>query len=104
MKTQFFKFDFTKIILSFVFIVVALAIPVESAFAFTKLKNGFETITNTYLVPLSYAAAGMSLMFYLLMAYFKQEEYQKKAAAVFGLAICTSVGLEVLKTIEQSFS
>jgi hypothetical protein len=104
MKIQFYKFDFTKILLTLFIVTTALVIPTESAFAFTKLKNGFETITNTYLVPLSNAAAGASLIFYLLMAYFRQEEYQKKAAAVFGLAICTAVGLEVLKTIEQSFS
>ena len=104
MKTQFYKFDFNKLILSIAFLAIALTIPTQSAFAFTKLKNGFETLTSTYLLPLSNAVAGASLIFYLLMAYFKQEEYQKKAAAVFGLAICSAVGLEVLKTIEQSFS
>ena len=98
------KFDYRKLLLCMFICSVATMYPLDSAFAFSKLKNGFETITNTYLVPLSNAVAGASLIFYLIMAYFKQEEYQKKAAAVFGLAICTAVGLEVLNTIEQSFS
>jgi len=104
MKVMKNKIDFRTIVLCMLICSVVTLYPIDSVYAFSKLKNGFETITNTYLVPLSNAVAGASLIFYLIMAYFRQEEYQKKAAAVFGLAICTAVGLEVLSTIEQSFS
>lgn len=78
--------------------------PYESVYAFTKLKNGFETVTTTYLLPLSKAIAGASLIFYLLMSYFNYQEYQKKAAAVVGIAIFSAVGVETLNSIIQSFS
>ena len=72
--------------------------------AFTRLKNGFETITNTYLLPLTGVVAGTALITFITLSYFRQEEYQKKAAAVIGLSIFAATGLEIIKTIIQSFS
>lgn len=73
-------------------------------FAFDKLKNGFETITNTYLLPLTGVVAGCALITFITLSYFKQEEYQKKAASVIGLSIFSAVGLSLIKTIIESFS
>ncbi|MFT6632900.1 MAG: hypothetical protein ACJAS4_002868 [Bacteriovoracaceae bacterium] len=72
--------------------------------AFTKLKNGFETITSTYLLPLTGAVAGAALITFITLSFFKQEEFQKKAASVIGLSIFAAVGLEVITTITQTFS
>ena len=84
--------------------IVNLLIMPTSAFAFDKLKNGFETITNTYLMPLTGVVAGAALITYVTLSYFKQEEYQKKAASVIGLSIFSAAGLELIKTIIESFS
>ncbi|MCK5074336.1 MAG: hypothetical protein KAQ98_12980 [Bacteriovoracaceae bacterium] len=75
----------------------------QRAFAFTKLKNGFEIITSTYLVPLSLAVAGAAFMVYIIMSYFKQDEYQKKVGNVMILTGIGAGGLELLKKISQSF-
>ena len=76
----------------------------NNAFAFNKLKNGFETITNTYLLPLTGAVAGAALLVFITLSYFNQEQYQKKIAGVAALAVLTGAGLEMIKTIIQSFS
>ena len=76
----------------------------DEALAFTKLKNGFETITSTYLIPLAHAVAGASFILYVTMSLFKQEEYQKKAATVIVLSIFIGGGLEIINKVIQSFS
>ena len=76
----------------------------ENVFAFSKLKNGFETITNNYLMPLTGAVAGAALITYVTLSYFKQEENQKKVAGVLALSVMAAGGLEMLKAIIQSFS
>jgi hypothetical protein len=86
------------------FYIGTLMMSANNAFAFNKLKNGFETITNTYLMPLTGAVAGAALITFITLSYFKQEENQKKVAGVFALAVMATAGLEVLKTIIQSFS
>ena len=75
----------------------------QRAYAFTKLKQGFETITITYLIPLSGAVAGASFILFIILSYFKQEEYQKKVANVVMLSIFSNVGLNLLKTLTQTF-
>jgi len=75
-----------------------------NAYAFNKLKNGFETITSTYLIPLSAAVAGASLILYVILSYFKQEEYQKKIGNVLALAVFSATGLEIINSLIQSFS
>lgn len=81
-----------------------LAIHSQNVLAFTKLKNGFETVTNTYLLPLTGAVAGTALLACIIMSYFKQEEGMKKIAGVFGLTVVAYAGLEILTTLIQSFS
>jgi hypothetical protein len=76
----------------------------NQAFAFNKLKSGFETITNSYLIPLSSAVAGASFITFVILSYFKQEEYQKKAGNVFALSVLSTAGLEIIGSINQSFS
>ena len=73
-------------------------------YAFSKLKNGFESLTSTYLLPLVGAVAGAALITYIILSFFKQEEYQKKVASVFGLSVVGAAGLEVLNSIIQNFS
>ncbi|PIP92553.1 MAG: hypothetical protein COW00_00080 [Bdellovibrio sp. CG12_big_fil_rev_8_21_14_0_65_39_13] len=75
-----------------------------NALAFNKLKNGFETITTTYLIPLSAAVAGASFILYVILSYFKQEEYQKKVGNVLALTVFSATGLEIINNIIQSFS
>ena len=75
-----------------------------NAYAFTKLKNGFETITSTYLIPLSAAVAGASFILFVILSYFKQEEYQKKVGNVLVLTVFSATGLEMINSLIQSFS
>lgn len=76
----------------------------QSAFAFSKLKNGFEIITSTYLIPLAGAVAGASFILFVTLSFFKQDEYQKKAANVAILSIFAGSGLELIRNLIQSFS
>ncbi len=76
----------------------------QSVFAFSKLKNGFETITSTYLIPLAGAVAGASFILFVTLSFFKQDEYQKKAANVAILSIFAGSGLELIRNLIQSFS
>lgn len=76
---------------------------INNAFALNKLKNGFETMTNNYLIPLSSAVAGAALILFVIISYFKPENV-KQIGMVLTLAIITRVGLEVIETISQSFS
>ena len=76
----------------------------QKLYAFTKLKNGFETITNTYLMPLTGAVAGAALITFITLSFFRPDEFQKKAAAVLGLSVFAGVGLEMISTITQTFS
>ena len=76
----------------------------DPAIAFTKLKNGFETITSTYLIPLSAAVAGASFILFVILSYFKQEEYQKKIGNVLVLSVFSAAGLEIINAIIQTFS
>ena len=82
----------------------AYMIPLSEAYAFSKLKNGFETITNNYLIPLSTAVAGAALILFVILSYFKQDVYLKNVGTVFALAIISTVGLEIINTLSQSFS
>ncbi len=79
-------------------------LPSGNAYAFTKLKNGFETITNNYLIPLSNAVAGAALILFVILSYFKQDVYLPKVGTIFALAVISYVGLEILTTLNQSFS
>ena len=76
----------------------------SNVYAFSKLKNGFETITSTYLMPLAHAVAGASFILFVTMSLFKQEEYQKKAATVVVLSIFIGGGLEIINKVIESFS
>ena len=76
----------------------------SNALAFTKLKQGFETITTTYLIPLSNSVAGASFILFIILSYFKQEEYQKKVANIIMLSIISCVGINLLNVITQTFS
>ena len=76
----------------------------EKAFALTKLKNGFEMVTTTYLIPLSLAVAGASLVSHVILSYFKNAEYRKNVGEVFFLSIILYGGLELLKIISQTLA
>ena len=75
----------------------------NQAFAFTKLKNGFEIITTTYLIPLSQAVAGAAFIYYITVSYFQQEK-QKQAGQVLILCLLTAGGLDLITKLMQSFS
>ena len=93
---------FKKIAL--VFYLLSFGLVSNEAYAFSKLKNGFETLTSTYLVPLAGAVAGAAFLLMITLSFFKQDEYQKKAANVAILSIFAGSGLEIIKNLIQSFS
>ena len=90
--------------LTLIYIGARLMVHSPNTLAFSKLKNGFESLTSTYLLPLVGAVAGAALITYIILSFFKQEEYQKKVASVFGLSVVGAAGLEVLNSIIQNFS
>jgi len=85
-------------------LIMGMALFPSNAYAFSKLKNGFETITSTYLIPLAGAVAGASFILFVTLSFFKQEEYQKKAANVAILSIFAGSGIEIIRSLIQSFS
>ena len=96
--------DFLVWIWCIIFAIYILIITASNVFAFNKLKNGFETITSTYLIPLSAAVGGASFILYVILSYFKQEEYQKKVGNVLALTIFSATGVEIINSLVQSFS
>lgn len=85
------------------FTLIFLIFPLN-VMAFGKLKNGFETITSNYLVPLSHAVAGAGFIYFVMMSIFKPEENLKKAGNVVVLAIFIGAGLEIINKVIQTFS
>lgn len=82
---------------------IALSAP-NNAYAFSQMKSGFETITTQHLIPLSGAVAGCSLIVYIILSYFKKDEYQKYVGNILALSIFARVGLGVIDAITKSFS
>ncbi len=76
----------------------------KEVYAFNRLKNGFETITNNYLIPLSTTVAGAALILYVILSYFKPEAHIKNIGTIVVLSIISAVGLELITTLNQSFS
>ena len=81
----------------------ALLIP-SNAYAFEQLKNGFDNLTKMYLIPLSGIVAGTALIFYIILSYFKKDEYQKNIGNIFALAILARAGLGIINALMTSFS
>ena len=84
-------------------LVGAFMLAPSQAYAFTKLKHGFEIITTTYLMPLSQAVAGAAFIYYITVSYFQQEK-QKQAGQVLILCLLGAGGLDLITKIMQSFS
>lgn len=76
----------------------------SNAYAFGKLINGFNTVTDTYLIPLATAVSGATFVLFCILSYFKQEEYSKKVGHICIMTILTMTGVEIIKQISQSFS
>jgi len=87
-----------------IFSLLMFSCHIQSAFAFTKLKNGIENITRTYLIPLAGAVAGASFIYYVIMSFLKQEEGIKKAANTIIASVFIGAGLEIINTVIQNFS
>lgn len=84
-------------------VIGAFVLAPNRAFAFSKLKAGFETITNNYLIPLLYAVSGAAFIFYVIYSLFKQDE-KKKIGEVAVLSIIGAAGLDLINKLMQSFS
>jgi hypothetical protein len=84
-------------------VTLTMLIP-TNVYAFSKLKNGFETITSSYLIPLAGSVAGASFILFVTLSFFQQEQYQKKAANVAILSVFAGSGLEIIRNLIQSFS
>ncbi|MEK6624316.1 MAG: hypothetical protein AABY86_05075 [Bdellovibrionota bacterium] len=102
-KTKLRQFTFWPIVFTLSFFGVELINP-TNAHAFTQLKNGFENITKMYLLPLSGAVAGCALILFIILSYFKKDEYQKNVGNVLALAVLARVSLSVIDAITRSFS
>jgi hypothetical protein len=95
--------DISPFIYGIFWSVAALFVTTQNAPAFNKLKNGFETITNNYLIPLSGAVAGAALILFVIISYYKPEML-KRVGEIFILSIISYGGLEIMKGISESFS
>jgi len=86
-------------------IAVSTGLVLSSSKTFASdFKTGFENLTSNYLMPLSGAVAGCAFITFIILSYFKQDEYQKKVAGVLGLTVISSVGLSLIQTLIQNFS
>jgi mannitol-specific phosphotransferase system IIBC component len=83
--------------------ITAFFVTTQETYAFNKLKNGFETITNNYLIPLSGAVAGAALITFVIVSYYKPEML-KRVGEIFVLSIVAYGGLEIMRGITESFS
>ncbi len=100
-----YKYSYFKMPIIFsIVLFFNLVVSSKEAMAFSKLKNGFETITNNYLIPLSTAVAGAALILYVILSYFKPEAHIKNIGMIVALSIISAVGLELITTLNQSFS
>ena len=102
-KIKLRQFTFWPIVFTLSFFGVEFINP-TNAHAFTQLKNGFENITKMYLLPLSGAVAGCALILFIILSYFKKDEYQKNVGNVLALAVLARVSLSVIDAITRSFS
>ncbi|MBI2522480.1 MAG: hypothetical protein HYV97_18815 [Bdellovibrio sp.] len=103
LKTRIRNFTFWPIAFLLSFLGMGLFNP-RNAQAFTQLKNGFENITKTYLLPLSGAVAACALVLFITLSYFKKDEYQKNVGNILALAVFARVALSVIDAITRSFS
>ena len=76
----------------------------SNALAFGKLTTGLQTITSTYLVPLAGAVAGTCFLIYVILSFFKQDEYQRKIGNVLLLSVFTGAGLELIQKVILHFN
>ena len=97
MKKTIIKRKFMKIV------VLSAIFHSLSLHAFSKLRYGFETLTDTYLVPLATAIGGASLIIYVILSYF-QSDYSRRIFQVFFLSILVGAGSEIIKLLIQAFS
>ena len=74
-----------------------------NAHAFSKIIRGLESITSAYLVPLAGAVAGASFIVFIMLSYFRQDEYQRKVLNVLLLSVIAGGGLEMIKKITEHF-
>ena len=81
-----------------------LTITPEKLYAFSKLRSGFETITESNLIPLARIIAGGSVILWVTMSFFKQDEHQRKISNVFGLGILLGCGVELMNYIINIFN
>ena len=84
--------------------IITLAIFSPDALAFSRMVSGLETITTGYLVPISRAVAGASLLLFVTLSFFKQDQYLRKVGEIFFLAVLASAGVEILKKMMEAFS
>ena len=75
----------------------------EEAAAFSRLKAGLESVTSSYLIPVSRLVAGASLVLFATLSFFNQDEYQRKIANIVFMAVIASCGLDVLDKLMRAF-
>lgn len=76
----------------------------QNAHAFSALQSGLENLTTMHLIPLSGAVAGCATVVYVILSYFKKDEYQKYVGNILGLALFARVALGIIDVITKSFS
>ena len=89
--------------ISFLFLLGIATLTPSSAHAFSKLINGLESMTSSYLIPLAGVVAGACFIIFVTLSYFRQEEYQRKVANIVFLCVIAATGLEIINTITGHF-
>ena len=74
-----------------------------NALAFTRIKNGFENLTQSHLLPISSAVGGCLAIVFGILSYFDGPRYIPKIAQCAGIAVIISVTVDVLNDITNAF-
>ena len=82
---------------------ILLSLVSIEAWGFNNLKNGFEMITSTYLIPLSKVVAGAALLLFALLSYWNPDVYKRHLVNVIFIVVLSAVGLTLINSIFQAF-
>ena len=66
-------------------------------------RRGLEMVTTNYLLPISRIVAGGSLILFVTLSFFRQDEYQRKIGYIIFMAVIASCGLELLDKLMRAF-
>ena len=83
---------------------ILLSLVSLDSWGFNNLKNGFEMVTNTYLLPLSKVVACCALLLFALLSYWNPDVYKRHLTNVIFIVVLSAVGVTLINSIFQAFS